>query len=141
MSDNFDEEEIEEQDDLDLEQEETAPTGGQDVVGLLKRMQQQLSFLEKKIDTLLSQSSQGGGSDRPRFNSDRRFSRPSRPFGNSYGGSDRGAPRDRAPRDRGDFAPRGRGGFDRPRREDSRGGSGGGFNRGNKKKFFRGDRA
>ena len=151
MSDNFDEDEIEEQDEQDAEE---TKGGAEDVMGLLKRMQQQLSFLEKKIDTLLSQSTQqpSQGSDRPRYN-DRGFSRPPRPFGNSYGG-DRGGPRssssDRGPsRDRGDYPPRGRS-FDRPpRRDDSRGGSGGssggmgggggGFNR-DKKKFFRGDR-
>ncbi len=142
MSDNIEDDEIEEQDDLDTED---AKGGDEEVMVLLKRMQQQLAFLEKKIDTLLSQSSQPAqGSDRPRYGSDRGFSRPPRPFGNSYGG---GGGRDRGPsRDRGgDYPPRGRS-FDRPpRRDDSRGGSGGGmgggggFNR-EKKKFFRGDR-
>ena len=143
MSDNFDEDEIEEQDDQDAED---VKGGDEEVMVLLKRMQQQLAFLEKKIDTLLSQSSRPSqGSDRPRYN-DRGFSRPPRPFGgNSYGG-DRG--RDRGPsRDRGgDYPPRGRS-FDRPPRRDEggrdsrggMGGSGGGFNR-DKKKFFRGDR-
>lgn len=144
MSDNFDEDDIEEQEEQDAEE---TKGGDEGVMVMLKRMQQQLAFLEKKIDTLLSQSSQqpSRGSDRPRYN-DRGFSRPARPFGNSYGG-DRGGPgaRDRGPsRDRGDYPPRGRS-FDRPpRRDDSRGGSGGmggggGFNR-EKKKFFRGDR-
>jgi len=144
MSDNFEDDEIEEQDEVDTED---AKGGDEEVMVLLKRMQQQLAFLEKKIDTLLSQSSQqpSQGSDRPRYGSDRGFSRPPRPFGNSYGG---GGGRDRGPsRDRGgDYPPRGRS-FDRPpRRDDSRGGSGGGmggggggFNR-EKKKFFRGDR-
>ena len=80
MSDNFDEDEIEEQEELDTED---AKGGDEEVMVLLKRMQQQLAFLEKKIDTLLSQSSQqpSQGSDRPRFNNDRGFSRPPRPFG------------------------------------------------------------
>lgn len=119
MNDQF------EEDDLEEFEDETAEAGGEtQVLDVLKRMQQQLAFLEKKIDTLLSQSS--GGSDRPRFN-DRRFNKPNRPFGNSYGGRDfqRGG---------------GRGGFDKPRRDDSRGNDNrGNFSRG-KKKFFRGDR-
>ncbi len=142
MSDQFEDDEIEEQD------EEVTPSSDSEVLTLLKRMQQQLAFLEKKIDTLLQASgSQGShGSDRPRFN-DRRFSRPPRPYGGqpSYG-NDRGGPRgggDRGPRN--DFAPRGRsfdrgprsgGGFDKPRRDDNRGGN---FSQG-KKRFFRGDK-
>ena len=47
-----------------------------DVLGVLKRMQQQLVYLEKKIDTLIKQSS-----ERPSFNKDRHFSRPFRPGG------------------------------------------------------------
>ncbi len=45
MSDNFEDDEIEEQDDLDTED---AKGGGEEVMVLLKRMQQQLAFLEKK---------------------------------------------------------------------------------------------
>ena len=50
-----------------------------DVAALLKRMQQQLVFLEKKIDTLIKQSS-----ERP-FK-ERHFSKPFRPggFGHSH---------------------------------------------------------
>jgi hypothetical protein len=46
-----------------------------DVLSLLKKMQQQLIFLEKKIDTLIHQSQA-----RPPFG-EKTFSRPHRPFG------------------------------------------------------------
>ena len=49
-----------------------------DVLALIKKIQQHLVFLEKKIDLLIGQSSQS--SERP-FNKERRFSRPfSKPF-------------------------------------------------------------
>ena len=54
------------------------PTGT-DVVSLLKRMQQQLLFLEKKIDLLLSQSQERRSPERP-FQK-QSFSKSSRPFG------------------------------------------------------------
>jgi len=54
----------------------------QDVVALIKKMQQQLVFLEKKIDILISQSS-----GRPL--GEKRFSKPFRSFGR-YHRSDRG---------------------------------------------------
>ena len=44
------------------------PQSEPDAITLIKRMQQQLVYLERKIDTLISQSSQ----------------KPSRPFGNSH---------------------------------------------------------
>lgn len=52
-----------------------------DVLAILERMQQQLTFLEKKLDTLLEQSrnaqnSQPRSFDRPPQN----FSRPFRPY-------------------------------------------------------------
>lgn len=46
----------------------------QDVVALIKKMQQQLAFLEKKIDLLISQSQA-----RP-FSREKNFSRPFRSF-------------------------------------------------------------
>ena len=52
---------------------------GTEVVSLLKRLQQQLLFLEKKIDMLISQSQQRPSSERP-FRKPP-FSKPSRPFG------------------------------------------------------------
>lgn len=51
------------------------------ILEMLEKMQQQLSFLEKKIDAL-SQNAQ----QRPSFNRDRGgFGRPFRPFGNRPG--------------------------------------------------------
>jgi CxxC-x17-CxxC domain-containing protein len=38
--------------------QETGQTGEDTIVGLISKVQQQLSFLEKKIDTLISQSSE-----------------------------------------------------------------------------------
>ena len=46
-----------------------------DVTAILQRIQQQLTYLEKKLDTLLQQSQQ-----KPSFNRERNFSRPFRPF-------------------------------------------------------------
>ncbi len=48
-----------------------------DVVALIKKMQQQLDFLEKKIDTLISQSH-----EKPLR--EKHFSKPFRPFGHSH---------------------------------------------------------
>ena len=49
----------------------------QDVVALIKKMQQQLVSLEKKIDILIDQSSR-------RPFSEKHFSKPSRPFGRPH---------------------------------------------------------
>ncbi|MFH1801067.1 MAG: hypothetical protein ABH891_09545 [Candidatus Omnitrophota bacterium] len=49
-----------------------------DVVSLIKKMQQQLNFLEKKIDILIGQSP-----ERPFGDREKRFSKPFRP---SFGG-------------------------------------------------------
>ncbi len=49
-----------------------------DVVSLIKKMQQQLNFLEKKIDLLIGQSP-----ERPFRDREKRFSKPFRP---SFGG-------------------------------------------------------
>ena len=59
-----------------------------DVLEILQRMQQQLSFLEKKIDALIHNSQ---SQSRP-FNRERNFSRPARPFGRPHrpGGPDSG---------------------------------------------------
>jgi hypothetical protein len=136
-----------------------------DVIALLKKIQQQMVFLEKKIDTLLgghqshapSQPSGERSFDRPSFK-DRHFSKPSRSFGTRtehYGRPDG----DRGPRSGGGDRPE-RGGYGpgrpsfgnrpsygRPRRDDHRGGSGGGFNGGSgggsgfggpKKSFYKG---
>ncbi len=55
----------------------------QDVVGLIKKIQQQLVALEKKIDTLINQPQA-----RP-FSRDNSFSKTSRPYSSSYNRSDR----------------------------------------------------
>ena len=54
----------------------------QDVVALIKKMQQQLVFLEKKIDILISQS-------KARPFSEKHFSKPFRSFGNPHHRPDR----------------------------------------------------
>lgn len=77
---------------------------GQDMMALLQRMQQQMTYLEKKLDTLIQNSQQ-----KP-FNRDRNFSRPPfRPFGrprrpgeHGPGGFDRG----QAGQQGGPFAPK-----------------------------------
>ena len=56
-----------------------------DVIGLLKKMQQQLVYLEKKIDTLIAQRPVQEG--RPPFQKDRNFSRPFRPYGRPHSSS------------------------------------------------------
>lgn len=108
----------EENEDLSL-----TPQTESDVVSLIKKMQQQLNFLEKKIDILIGQSPE-------RSFGEKRFSKPFRP---SFSGGAHHGKRDfhRGPRKEG-FShdrPRGAGfsydrpresGFskDRPRRED-----------------------
>jgi hypothetical protein len=63
------------------------PQADSEVVSLVKKMQQQLNYLEKKIDLLI-----GGGqsSERPSFRDrEKRFSKPFRPsFGGGSGGRD-----------------------------------------------------
>ncbi len=93
-----------------------------DVIALLKKIQQQMVFLEKKLDLLVSQQ-QTAADQQPSFK-ERHFSpKPFRsygpPQGGGYGRPDRGGS-DRGPRDRGE-----RGGFSqdrpsygRPRRDD-----------------------
>ena len=89
------------------------PQADTDVVSLIKKMQQQLNFLEKKIDILIGQSPERSFGDR-----EKRFSKPFRP---SFGGGASHGNRDfnRGPRREGGFShsrPR-EGGFshDRPR--------------------------
>ncbi len=52
------------------------PQADQDVLALVKRVQQQISFLEKKIDVLIGQLQERPFQGKP-------FSRPSRPFGHA----------------------------------------------------------
>lgn len=70
------------------------PQAEMDVVSLIKKMQQQLSFLEKKIDILISQSQEKPFKGRP-------FPKPFRPFSHSHH-HDRGE-RDNSSRER-DFS-------------------------------------
>ncbi len=81
----------------DMELEEEA-----DVLGLLKRIQQQLVFLEKKIDTLLAKSS-GSSVERPRFSEHRK------PFRRSF---------NHGPREDGFRSRDQGGGFNQGRRDD-----------------------
>lgn len=75
-----------------------------DVVSLIKKMQQQLEYLEKKIDTLIARSH-----ERPSFK-EKSFSKPYRSFGNSgrherhdrYDRNDRREKREYTPRPRED---------------------------------------
>lgn len=57
------------------------------VVSLIKRMQQQLAFLEKKIDILIDQSSRRPFSEKPFSKTSRPFGRPYRPFDREHGGA------------------------------------------------------
>ena len=87
------------------------PQADSDVVSLIKKMQQQLNFLEKKIDILIGQSP-----ERPFRDREKRFSKPFRP---SFGGGAHHGKRDfnRGPRKEGFSHDRPReGGFshDRP---------------------------
>ena len=91
------------------ENEELAapPQTDSDVVSLIKKMQQQLNFLEKKIDILIGQSP-----ERPFRDREKRFSKPFRPSFGSGRDFNRGPRREGFSHDR----PR-EGGFshDRPR--------------------------
>lgn len=61
-----------------------APQNESDPVVLLKKIQQHLVFLEKKIDALIAQpQSQPHVQGQPSFK--RNFSRPARPFGHPHG--------------------------------------------------------
>ena len=62
----------------DNEELSVPPQADTDVVSLIKKMQQQLNFLEKKIDILIGQSP-----ERPFRDREKRFSKPFRP---SFGG-------------------------------------------------------
>ena len=70
---------------LDENEELSAPPqADSDVVSLIKKMQQQLNFLEKKIDILIGQSP-----EKPFHDREKRFSKPFRPsFGGGSGGRD-----------------------------------------------------
>lgn len=115
------------------------PANESDVISLIRKIQKQMVFLERKIDTLLEQSSGSGksfgrgsfrgGSQRRSF--DRSRGGEGRSFGRS-GGGDR--PRSYGDGDR----PRSYGDSDRPRRYSGGDRSGGRGDRkfGGKKKFF-----
>ncbi|MFC1752252.1 hypothetical protein ACFL96_02535 [Thermoproteota archaeon] len=97
----------------------------QQVLALIKKLQQQIAFLEKKVDILISKSEQRTGETRS-------FSKPSRPYGPSqrpgkeryrerFGGRDSSSRfgRQRDGEGRGRESSSGR--FDRPRGEEGRG--------------------
>ena len=88
-------------DELHIDPEKREDGSENEIVPLLKRMQQQLAFLEEKIDQLVSQSQERPFEKRHSHNQyfpKRPASRPPRPFERSdrYPRGDR----DRAPRDR-----------------------------------------
>ena len=60
--------------------ESPEPQNDADIIGMLKRMQQQLVYLEKKIDSLIAQRP-GQGGDRPPFRREGGFQKPFRPYG------------------------------------------------------------
>ena len=66
-----------------------------DILETLQKMQQQLNFLEKKLDTLLQQTQ-----NKPSFNRDRNFSKPFRPW-SKPNRPDGGHPNDQRPRPHG----------------------------------------
>ena len=111
---------------------EVPQQGESDVVALIKKLQQHMVFLEKKIDMLLGQSS-----ERPSFNKGgsgggRRFSRPFR-------GRDSHGPSSRSYEDRRPEHHSRERNFDQDRPFDRPRGGGGGENRGfspRKKPFF-----
>lgn len=89
------------------------PQAETDLVGLIKKVQQQLTFLEKKIDTLIGQSQErpfkGKHFPKP-------FPKPFRPFGHAHH-HDRGE-WDNSPRERERDSSRGRHFEKHERRED-----------------------
>ncbi len=78
--------------------DDDSPHGETDVVSLLKKLQQQITYLERKIDILVNQS--GERSFPPK-----RFSASSRPFGHAP--RQEHGERDHGPRER-SFTPGGR---------------------------------
>ena len=99
-----------------------SPQAEPNVMTAIKKIQEQLGFLEKKIDTLLAQSSEKS------FNRQRHFSKPFRPGGFSHSSPRGPGERGNSPREK-DFAQRRP--FDQPQGNDNRG-----FSRG-RKAFFR----
>jgi hypothetical protein len=59
----------------------------QDLPALIKKMQQQLGFLEKKIDLLIEQSARRPFSEKPFSKPSRNFGRPHRPFERAHDGA------------------------------------------------------
>ena len=98
-----------------------------EVLALIRKMQQQLAFLEKKIDILIKQSSEKSF-ERP-FQK-RSFSRPFRPGGFSHSHPRNQGERSNGPGEK-DFAQSQRRPFDRPQGNETRE-----FSRG-RKAFFR----
>lgn len=81
--------------DHEREQDAQADAGPMTEMELLKKIQQQLVYLERKVDALIAGGGQSQGQGRPPFR-DRPFKKPFRPYGDRpYGrpNHDRGAER------------------------------------------------
>ncbi len=63
-----------------------AAADGQSLSALIGKMQQQLGFLEKKIDLLIEQSARRSFSEKPFSRPARNFERPRRPFERGHDG-------------------------------------------------------
>lgn len=98
------------------------PQTNSEVLGAIQKIQQQLVFLEKKIDTLLAQSSEKS------FHRPRHFSKPFRPGGSGHSFPRGPGERGNHPRERSFSEGRP---FDKPQGSENRG-----FSRG-RKAFFR----
>jgi hypothetical protein len=65
---------------MNQQNEENLPQGEPDVVSLLLKMQQQLLYLERKIDTLINTQSSSRPAERFSERRERSFDKPYRPF-------------------------------------------------------------
>ena len=73
-----------------FKQDSTSPEADLSVAAMLKKIQQQLNFLELKLDKLIEFSAERSSFRKPSFGKDRHFSKPFRPGG---GGGHFGSPR------------------------------------------------
>ncbi len=68
-----------------LKQDSSSPEVDLSVAAMLKKIQQQLNFLELKLDKLIEFSGGRSSFNKPSFGKDRRFSKPFRPGGGDGG--------------------------------------------------------